>query len=173
MDWRILHLLNLLDGFEIGEKPTGLPLRVPIQDVYNIKGIGLVPVGRVETGVLKPNTKCVCVPAKTGTGMAGEVKKVEMHHQDISEAGPGFNIGFAVKGYEKGDIAKGDVLGSLDSPPTLADEFTGQVLILNHPSVVTVGYSPVFHIHTAQVSCQITQIVKRLNGDMKENPDFY
>ena len=73
--WKDGSLLELLDGFEIAEKPTKLPLRVPIQDVYTIKGIGIVPVGRVETGVMKSNTKCVVVPAKTGTGMAGEVKR--------------------------------------------------------------------------------------------------
>lgn len=170
--WTGGTLLDHLNAFETNEKPTSLPLRVPIQDVYAIKGIGLVPVGRVETGVLKPNTKCVCVPAKTGTGLAGEVKDIEMHHEKVNEAGPGYNVGFSVKGYNKGDIAKGDVLGPINEPPTLASEFDGQIFVLNHPSVITVGYSPVFHIHTAQVSCRITQIVKKLNGDMAENPDF-
>lgn len=170
--WKDGTLLDLLNGFEISEKPTSLPLRVPIQDVYAIKGIGLVPVGRVETGILRPNTKCVAVPAKKGTGMAGEVKDVEMHHEKVSEAPPGYNVGFSVKGFNKGDIARGDVIGSVSEPPTLASEFDGQIFVLNHPSVITVGYSPVFHVHTAQVSCRITQIVKRLNGDMAENPDF-
>ena len=170
--WTEGSLLDLLNGFEVAEKPTSLPLRVPIQDVYAIKGIGLVPVGRIETGVMKSNTKCVVVPAKTGTGMAGEIKDIEMHHEKIPEALPGFNVGFSVKGYEKGDIARGDVLGPVDNPPTLASEFTGQIFVLNHPSVITIGYSPVFHIHTAQVSCRVTQIVKKVNGDMAENPDF-
>lgn len=170
--WTEGTLLDMLNGFEVSEKPTGLPLRVPIQDVYAIKGIGLVPVGRVETGILKSNTKCVAVPSKTGTGLAGEVKDVEMHHEKVPEALPGFNVGFSVKGFNKGDLAKGDVIGTPDSPPTLASEFDGQIFVMNHPSVITVGYSPVFHIHTAQVSCRITQIVKKLNGDMAENPDF-
>jgi len=165
-------LVEMLNEFETEEKPTTLPLRIPIQDCYAIKGIGLVPVGRVETGILRPNTKCVAVPSKTGTGLAGEIKDVEMHHEKVSEAGPGFNVGFSVKGFNKGDIAKGDVIGSRDAPPTLASEFTGQIFVMNHPSVITVGYSPVFHIHTAQVSCRIEQIVKRINGDMAENPDF-
>ncbi len=170
--WTGGTLLDMLNGYETGEKPTTLPLRVPIQDVYAIKGIGLVPVGRVETGILKPNTKCVAVPAKTGTGMAGEIKDVEMHHEKVSEAPPGFNVGFSVKGFNKGDIARGDVIGPINAPPTLASEFDGQIFVLNHPSVITVGYSPVFHIHTSQVSCRVTQIVKKLNGDMAENPDF-
>jgi len=165
-------LLDFLNAFEIMDKPTGLPLRVPIQDVYAIKGIGLVPVGRVETGILRPNTKICAVPAKNGTGMLGEIKDVEMHHEKVSEAPPGFNVGFSVKGYNKGDIAKGDVIGPVDNAPTLATEFTGQIFVLNHPSVITVGYSPVFHVHTAQVSCRITQLVKKLNGDQAENPDF-
>lgn len=173
MDWWTGGtLLDHLNQFETMEKPVNLPLRVPIQDVYAIKGIGLVPVGRVETGVLKPNTKCVFVPAKNGTGMAGEVKDVEMHHEKVPEAQPGFNVGFSVKGYNKGDIARGDVLGSVQEPPTLASEFVGQIFVLNHPSVITVGYSPVFHIHTSQVSCRVTEIVKKVNGDMAANPDF-
>lgn len=170
--WKGDSLLAALNNFETGEKPTNLPLRVPIQDVYAIKGIGLVPVGRVETGILRPNIKCIAVPAKTGTGMVGEIKDIEMHHEKVSEAPPGFNVGFSVKGYNKGDIAKGDVIGPINEPPKLAQEFTGQILVLNHPSVITIGYSPVFHIHTAQVSCRITQLVKRLNGDQADNPDF-
>lgn len=170
--WTGGTLLDHLNGFETMEKPTGLPLRVPIQDVYAIKGIGLVPVGRVETGILRPNTKCVAVPAKTGTGLAGEIKDVEMHHEKVSEAQPGFNVGFSVKGYNKGDITRGDVIGPVDNPPSLASEFSGQIFVLNHPSVITIGYSPVFHVHTAQVSCRITEITKKLNGDMAENPDF-
>ena len=170
--WKGGTLLDHLNEFEISDKPTSLPLRVPIQDVYAIKGIGLVPVGKVETGVLRPNTKCVIVPAKTGTGMAGEVKDVEMHHEKVKEALPGFNVGFSVKGFNKGDIAKGDVVGSSQEPPTLAQEFTGQIFVLNHPSVITVGYSPVFHIHTAQVSCRITEIVKKVAPTQEDKPDF-
>ncbi|MFW5704926.1 MAG: translation elongation factor EF-1 subunit alpha [Nanoarchaeota archaeon] len=170
--WTGETLLDMLNAFEVSEKPTSLPLRVPIQDVYAIKGIGLVPVGRVETGILKPNSKVVAVPAKTGTGIAGEVKDIEMHHEKVSEAGPGYNVGFSAKGYNKGDIARGDVIGSPSEPPSLASEFTGQLLVLNHPSVITVGYSPVFHIHTAQVSCRVTQIVKKIAPTVEDNPDF-
>jgi elongation factor 1-alpha len=170
--WKEGTLLEMLDAFETVNRPTELPLRVPIQDVYAIKGIGLVPVGKVETGVLKPNTKCVVVPAKTGTGMTGEVKDVEMHHEKVNEAGPGFNVGFSAKGYNKGDIARGDVLGDVSNPPTLAQEFTGQIMVLNHPSVITVGYSPVFHIHTSQVSCRVTAIPKKLAPEQADNPDF-
>ena len=170
--WTGETLLEMLDQFEVTNKPTDLPLRVPIQDVYSIKGIGLVPVGKVETGTLKPNTKAVVVPAKTGTGIAGEVKDVEMHHEKVSQAPPGYNVGFSVKGFNKGDIARGDVLGPVDNPPTLAENFDGQVMVLNHPSVITVGYSPVFHIHTAQVSCRITQIKKKLSPTQEDNPDF-
>jgi elongation factor 1-alpha len=165
-------LLQLLNEFETKEKPTSLPLRVPIQDVYAIKGIGLVPVGKVETGIMKPNSKVIVVPAKTGVGMVGEVKDVEMHHEKVPEAVPGDNIGFSVKGYEKGDIARGDVLGTVADAPTLAGEFTGQIIVLNHPSVITVGYSPVFHIHTAQVSCRVAEIVKRINPNPADKPDF-
>ena len=156
-------LLEAINKFEVPLKPTTLPLRLPIQDVYNITGIGVVPVGRVETGIMKVGDKVTIVPGREGKGVSGEVKTIEMHHEAISQAEPGDNIGFNVKGLGKKDIARGDVLGHSDNVPTVATEFTAQVVILNHPSVVTVGYTPVFHIHTAQVACQFMEIVKKIN----------
>jgi len=165
-----------LDLFKEPEKPTKLPLRLPIQDVYNITGIGVVPVGKVETGVMKIGDKVIVVPGREGTGITGEVKSIEMHHEQIQEAIPGDNIGFNVRGIGKKDIARGDVLGHTDNVPTMASEFTAQIVVLNHPTVVTTGYTPVFHIHTAQVACQITAIEKQINAAtgevVKENPDF-
>lgn len=169
-------LLEALDNLKAPVKPTNLPLRLPIQDVYNITGIGVVPVGKVETGILKVGQKIIFMPGPTGKGVTGEVKTVEMHHEQFQEAEPGDNVGFNVRGVEKKDIARGDVVGPADNPPTVATEFTAQLIIMNHPTVVTVGYTPVFHIHTAQVACQIVEISKKLNpmtGEvMAENPDF-
>ncbi len=169
-------LLEQLDLFKEPEKPTNLPLRLPIQDVYNITGIGVVPVGRVETGVMKVGDKVIIVPGREGKGVTGECKTIEMHHEQVNEAIPGDNIGFNVRGIGKKDIARGDVLGHVDNIPTLASEFTAQIVVINHPSVLTVGYTPVFHIHTAQVACQIIQIVKKINpatGEvLQENPDM-
>ena len=169
-------LLETIDSLNKPEKPVDLPLRLPIQDVYNITGIGVVPVGRVETGVMKVGDKVTIVPAREGKGVSGEVKTIEMHHEQMQKAEPGDNIGFNVRGIGKKDIARGDVLGKSDNVPTVASEFTAQMVVLNHPTVVTVGYTPVFHIHTAQVACQITAIEKKLNpatGEvLQENPDF-
>ena len=169
-------ILEQLDKFDIPDKPTQLPLRLPIQDVYNITGIGVVPVGRIETGVMKVGDKVIVVPAREGAGVTGEVKTIEMHHEQITEATPGDNIGFSVRGIGKKDIARGDVLGHVDKAPTVVSEFTGHIVIMNHPSVMTVGYTPVFHIHTAQVACRIDKILKKLNpatGEtLEENPDM-
>jgi len=169
-------LLAALDLFNIPEKPTNLSLRLPIQDVYNITGIGVVPVGKVETGIMKVGDKVIFVPAREGKGISGEVKSIEMHHEQLKQAGPGDNVGFNVRGIEKKDIARGDVLGHVDNAPTVASEFTAQIVVLNHPSVMTVGYTPVFHIHTSQVACQIMAILKKLNAatgeTIAENPDF-
>jgi elongation factor 1-alpha len=165
-----------MDKLNPPEKPTDLPLRLPIQDVYNITGIGVVPVGRVETGVMKVGDKVTVVPGREGKGVPGEVKTIEMHHEQLQKAEPGDNIGFNVRGIGKKDIARGDVLGHSDNVPTVASEFTAQMVVLNHPTVITVGYTPVFHIHTAQVACQVTAIEKKLNpatGEVvAENPDF-
>ena len=169
-------LLEAIDQLKAPSKPTDLPLRLPIQDVYNITGIGTVPVGRVESGVMKVGDKIIAVPAREGNGIVGEIKTIEMHHEQVNEAEPGDNIGFNVRGISKQDIARGDVMGHVDKVPTVANEFTAQIVVLNHPSVITIGYTPVFHIHTAQVACQVTEIVKKLNpatGEvLAEKPDF-
>jgi len=176
MAWASGSLLDTMNKLEAPEKPTELPLRLPIQDVYNITGIGVVPVGRVETGVMKIGDKVTFVPGREGKGVSGEVKTIEMHHEQLQKAEPGDNCGFNVRGVGKKDIQRGDVLGHSDNVPTVASEFTAQLVVLNHPTVVTVGYTPVFHIHTAQVACQIVAIEKKLNpatGEvLAENPDF-
>lgn len=169
-------LLGSIDNLKEPEKPTQLPLRLPIQDVYNITGIGVVPVGRVETGIMKVGDKVIVVPGREGKGATGEVKTIEMHHEQMQQAEPGDNIGFNVRGIGKKDITRGDVLGHIDNVPTVATEFTAQIVVLNHPTVITVGYTPVFHVHTAQVACQVTEIQKKLDpatgSTLQEHPDF-
>ena len=169
-------LIEALDQLSLPVKPTNLPLRLPLQDVYSITGIGLVPVGKIETGILKAGDKVIIVPGREGKGVMGEVKSIEMHHEQVTEAEPGDNIGFNLRGPEKKDLARGDVLGHPNSVPTVATEFTANIIVMNHPSVITVGYTPVFHIHTAQVACQIMEIVKKINpanGEtLQEHPDF-
>jgi elongation factor 1-alpha len=170
--WKGITVLQALDNFTLPEKPSGKPLRLPVQDVYTITGVGTVPVGRVETGVLKPDTKIKFMPADK----IGEVKTIEMHHEQIPQAEPGDNVGFNVRGIAKTDIRRGDVAGPIDDPPTVVKSFTAQIMVLNHPSVITAGYTPVFHCHTAQVACTIEEIQKKLDpktGAVKEEkPDF-
>ena len=169
-------LREQLDLLKLPEKPTNLPLRLPIQDVYNITGIGVVPVGRVETGIMKVGDKVIITPAREGKGVTGEVKTIEMHHEQVTQAEPGDNIGFNVRGIGKKDIARGDVLGHVDNPPTVVSDFTAQIVVLNHPTVITAGYTPVFHVHTAQVACQFVELVKKINpatGEtLQDKPDM-
>jgi len=150
-------LLEVVDTFVIPSKPRDKPLRLPIQDVFTITGHGTVPVGRVETGVMKPGMAVVVMPS----GAKGEIKKIEMHHQELTEAVPGDNVGFNLKGVEKKDLKRGDVLGPANSPPTVAADFTAQVVVLNHPTAIAVGYTPVFHIHTAQFAGRVVEILEK------------
>ena len=165
-------LVRALDDLQVPAKPLDKPLRLPVQDVYTITGIGTVPVGRIETGVLKPNTKISFQPADK----VGEVKSIEMHHESIAQAVPGDNVGFNVRGVDKGELRRGDVAGPVDSPPTVAKTFTARIVVLNHPSVITVGYTPVFHAHTAQVACTFEELKQQLDSRtgavIKENPEF-
>ena len=156
-------LYDQLDLFEEPKKPTDLPMRMPVQDVYEITGIGTVPVGKIETGVMKIGQKVIVLPGRSGTGVEGEVKSIEMHHEQHQEAPAGFNVGINVKGVGKKDIARGDVICDAAKPATIAEEFTAQVAIINHPTVVAKGYTPVFHVHTAQVPCQLTEILHKID----------
>lgn len=165
-------LLDTLNAFKEPPKLTDKPLRLPVQDVYTITGIGTVPVGRIETGVLKPDTKIHFMPSDK----VGEVKSIEMHHETLPQAVPGDNVGFNVRGVAKNEIKRGDVAGPVDNPPTVAKSFTAQIMVLNHPSVITVGYTPVFHCHTSQVACRFEALLKKLDpktGEVKEeNPQM-
>jgi elongation factor 1-alpha len=166
-------LIEALDQYiKEPEKPVGKPLRIPIQDVYSITGVGTVPVGRVETGVLKVGDALVFEPA----GVKGEVKSIEMHHQSVPEAKPGDNVGFNVRGVSKQEVRRGDVAGHPTNPPTVAKEFTAQIIVLQHPTVIAPGYTPVFHCHTASVACRVEEIIAKIDPRtgqvIQEKPDF-
>jgi elongation factor 1-alpha len=165
-------VLEALDDLPEPQPPTDAPLRLPIQDVYTISGIGTVPVGRVETGTLNVGDDVSFQPSDAG----GEVKTIEMHHEEVPEAGPGDNVGFNVRGIGKDDIRRGDVCGPADDPPSVAETFQAQIVVMQHPSVITAGYTPVIHAHTAQVACTFESLDQKLDpasGEVdEENPDF-
>ena len=165
-------LLEAFDDFTVAEKPVGKPLRVPIQDVYTITGVGTVPVGRVETGIMKPNDKIIVMPS----GAVGEIKSIETHHTQLPSASAGDNIGFNLRGIEKKDIKRGDVMGTPDNPPKVAKEFKAQIIVIHHPTAIAPGYTPVMHCHTAQVAAVITEFLAKINpatgANDEENPKF-
>ena len=167
-------LLEQFDLFKVPEKPTSLPLRMPLQDVYEITGIGTVPVGKIETGVMKVGQKIVALPGRSGTGIQGEVRTIEMHHEQLTQAEAGDNVGVNIRGIGKKDVARGDVICDAAKPATMAEEFVAQIAVINHPTVIAKGYTPVFHVHTAQVPCQFIEIIEKTSPDGKktEKPDF-
>ncbi len=171
MPWYTEHSLRAaLDQMEEPPKPVDKPLRLPIQDVYTITGVGTVPVGRVETGILKEGDTVIFQPI----GQTGEVKTIEMHHEIIPEAIPGDNVGFNVKGISRKEIKRGDVAGHPTNPPTVAAEFLGQIFILYHPTAIATGYTPVIHAHTAQIACRFAELVQKIDRRtgqvIEENP---
>ncbi len=161
--WDGKPLVEYFNDFVVPTSFDDKPFRLPIQDVYTITGHGTVPVGRVETGTIKPNTKVIINPGNIQT----EIKKMEQHHQELSIARSGDNIGFNIKGVDKKAIKRGSVVGPVDSPPTVAEEFTAQIIVLQHPTAFGAGYTPVFHIHTTQFPGTITEIVEKKSGDME------
>jgi len=165
-------LLECFDKLVAPVKPTDKALRLPIQDVFTITGHGTVPVGRVETGIMKLNDSIIFMPS----GAKGEVKKIEMHHQELQQAVPGDNVGFNVKNVDKKDVKRGEVVGSVSNPPKVAAEFTAQIVVLEHPTAIGKGYTPVFHLHTAQIACTFVELIEKKDpktgATMQKNPDF-
>ncbi len=157
--WTGKTLYEAFDDFKLPEKPVGKPLRIPIQDVYTITGVGTVPVGRVETGVAKAGMKVVVMPS----GATGEIKTIETHHTQMESAEAGDNIGFNLRGIEKKDIKRGDVIGTPDNPPNVAKEFRAQIIVIHHPTAIAPGYTPVMHAHTAQVAATIVAFEAKIN----------
>merc|ERR1711994_699547 len=153
------------------QRPTDKALRLPLQDVYKIGGIGTVPVGRVETGILKPGMVVTFAPCMITT----EVKSVEMHHESLPEALPGDNVGFNVKNVSIKDIKRGNVASDSKSDPAKeAKSFYAQVIVLNHPGEIRAGYQPVLDCHTAHVACKFAELkekIDRRSGKvLEENP---
>ena len=163
-------LFEAIDAIEMPPKPTNRPLRLPIQDVYKISGIGTVPVGKIETGVLTAGKTVVFNPSQK----SAEVKSIEMHHTNVDRAEPGDNVGFNVRGLAATDIRRGDVAGYTDNPPTFVrhdETFVGQIQLMEIPKAVGAGYTPVFHAHTSQVAVRFVDLLE--NSKTKEaNPPF-
>jgi elongation factor 1-alpha len=171
--WKGDTLFQALDKLKPPEKPIDKPLRLPVQDVFTIKG--------VETGVMKVTDQVIFEPATSilGKSIAGEVKSIEMHHTSLEQATPGDNVGFNVRGVGKQDIRRGDVLGHTDTPPSVVrpkDSFRAQIQVISHPTAITAGYTPVFHCYTAQVACTFEQLAAKLDPKtgsvQEENPSF-
>merc|ERR1712017_13717 len=174
MDWyKGPTLLEALDCIDPPTRPTDKPLRLPLQDVYKIGGIGTVPVGRVETGVIKPGMVVTFAP----NGLTTEVKSVEMHHETLPEAIPGDNVGFNVKNVSVKEIKRGYVASdSKNDPAAGAASFVAQVIIMNHPGQISQGYCPVLDCHTSHIACKFTELQvkmdKRSGKKLEDNPKF-
>ena len=165
-------LFEAIDAAAMPNKPLDKPLRLPIQDVYKISGIGTVPVGKIETGTLNSGKTVVFNPSQK----SAEVKSIEMHHTIVDKAEPGDNVGFNVRGLAADEIRRGDVAGYTDSEPTFVrhdETFVGQIQLMDIPKAVSVGYTPVFHAHTAQVAIKFQELLEKTNKNGKEaNPSF-
>lgn len=166
-------LIEAIDAIEPPARPSDKPLRLPLQDVYKIGGIGTVPVGRVETGVIRPGMVVNFSPA----GVTTEVKSVEMHHESVPEGTPGDNVGFNVKNISVKDVRRGFVTSDTKNDPAKeAGSFIAQVIVLNHPGQISVGYTPVVDCHTAHIACKFVELIakidRRTNKTTEEVPPF-
>ncbi|UYP45643.1 Elongation factor 1-alpha [Candidatus Lokiarchaeum ossiferum] len=173
--WKGKTLLGILDDLPIPSKPTDKGLRIPIQDVYKIKGAGVVPVGRIETGMMKVGMKVQVAPSE----FVGELRSIEMHHEAMQEAGPGDNVGFNIRGVTMRDIFRGAVVADAARPCCTVrpnGSIMAQVIVIWHPTALAIGYCPVVHSHTAQIACKFVELIKKIDPRtgqvIEDNPQF-
>lgn len=150
-------------------------MRIPINGIYRIKGVGDVITGRVEQGTINAGDAVRIAPR----GISGlKVFSIEMHHKTWPNAKPGDNVGMNIKGLDKNNLPKvGDVI-SLENEPLLepVESFTAQIVVQEHPGQLKVGFSPLIHVRTAKSSCKMTKIMwkmsKKTGNEKLENPPF-
>jgi len=156
---QILELVKAVDDFiPEPKRETDKPFLMPVEDVFSIKGRGTVATGRVERGSLKLNEEVERVGLK-------ETKKIvvtglEMFRKTLDETQAGDNVGVLLRGVEKDEVERGEVLAKPGSV-TPHTEFEAEVYILSkeeggrHTPFFT-GYKPQFYIRTADVTGEVT-----------------
>ena len=156
----ILELLDAIDSYiPIPVRPKDQPFLMPVEDVFSIKGRGTVPTGRVERGVVKAGDEIELVglhhePRKT------VVTSLEMFHKTLDYAEPGDAVGCLLRGIDREDIERGQVLAAPGSikPHTKAE---ARVYVLSkeeggrHTPFFN-GYKPQFYIRTTDVTGSVT-----------------
>ncbi|KAM7338752.1 hypothetical protein ACRRTK_002236 [Alexandromys fortis] len=100
-----------------------------------------------------------------------------MDHETFSEALPGDNVGFNVKNVSVKDVRCVKLSGdSINDPPMEAADFIAQVIILNHPGKISVGYAPVLDCHTAHIVSKFSELKektdRRSGKKLKDGPKF-
>ena len=155
----ILKLMDAVDEYiPIPMRPKDQPFLMPVEDVFSIKGRGTVPTGRVERGVIKSGEEVEIV------GLHHEPRKVvatslEMFHKILDQAEPGDAVGLLLRGVEREDVERGQVLAAPGSvkPHTYAE---AEVYVLTkeeggrHTPFFN-GYKPQFFIRTTDVTGSI------------------
>lgn len=153
-------LTDAIDNIKGIERPKDKALRLPLQDIYKISGVGVVPVGRVETGILKVGMNVTFTPS----GLKSDVKSIEIHHEQLQQAEPGLNVGFNVKGVTVKDVKRGFVVSDTKNDPAkMCESFLAQVIVIKHPGTIANGYCPVLDCHTAHIACKFEKIVSKID----------
>lgn len=168
-------ILEVFDTIEhtVSVSSEKIELRAPIEDVCSITGIGTVPIGKIESGTLYPNMKVKFLPSNK----IGEIKTIQMHHENYSSATIGMNVGFNVRGIGRTDIKRGEIMYSADKTNIFVpSSFKAKIIVYDHPSVISKGYIPVIHCHTAQVACKFENLISKIDPMtgkiIEQNPAF-
>ena len=155
---KILELMQAVDDYvPMPERPRDMPFLLPVEDVFGIKGRGTVVTGRVERGVVKTGdeVEIVGISETKKTVVTG----VEMFHKTLDEGEPGDAVGCLLRGIERDDIERGQVLARVGSiRPHNAAEAEVYVLSKEEGGRHTPffnGYKPQFYIRTTDITGEI------------------
>lgn len=176
VDEPVRTLEGALNSMTPPPRPIDKPMRMPIDSIHKISGIGMVYTGRVATGTIKVGMQLGIEPSS----VVAECKTLEIHKTSRKEVVCGENCGVALKAPTKGDVKNirpGHVLSDNKTSPVQNYEAArATIIIVKHPKGIGKGYCPTMDIGTIHVPCQLKKIFnKRIlgpNRELIESPDL-
>ncbi len=152
-------LFELMQDLPEKKLPDDLPLRMPVQDVYEIGGKFAV-IGRISSGIIAEGDKIIVMPQNREFN----VGEIFIHDGKVKKAGPNDNVYLFLNKLQKGEIERSHIIGNPENPPTIAKKFLAQIIVMNHMESVREGHAQEFDMLTEHANSEIAKIVRKIDS---------